>query len=98
MFWMYNYWFPLAIFKLFLAGSYLTQLLGWQAVLAGLSSAVFIIPLSHFMSRKYAKIQFGLMSFRDAKTHLLTEALQGMRQIKYSGTDPVPHASILKPY
>ena len=90
MFWTYNYWFPLAIFKLFLAGWYLTQILGWQAVVAGLSSAIFVIPVSHLLSKRFAKIQFGVMSFRDARTHVLTEALHGMRQIKYSGTAASP--------
>ena len=85
IFWNYNYWFPLAIFKLFLAGTYLSQLLGWQAVVAGLSSGFIILPLTHWMSKRYGKVQFDLMSFRDTKTHLLTEALHGMRQIKYSG-------------
>lgn len=87
MFCSFNYYLPLAVVKLVLAGGFLMTLLGWKAVLAGLGSASLIIPLNTWISQKYAKIQFGLMKYRDGKAHLLTEALQGMRQIKYSALE-----------
>ncbi len=83
----YNYWFPLALFKLVFAGSFLLQILGWKAFFAGLGSAIFVLPVSHLMSKRYGSIQFGLMKYRDAKAHVLTEALHGMRQIKYSALE-----------
>src|SRR3569833_188895 len=83
----YNYMFPLALFKLVFAGSYLIQLLGWQAFFAGLGSALCVVPFTHAMSKKYGSIQFNLMRYRDAKAHTLTEALHGMRQIKYSALE-----------
>ncbi len=83
----YNYWFPLAVFKLIFAGSFLWQLLGWKAFWAGFASSLTIIPITHVMSKKYGSIQFGLMKYRDAKAHVLTEALHGMRQIKYSALE-----------
>ncbi|CAK7266701.1 hypothetical protein SEPCBS119000_002165 [Sporothrix epigloea] len=92
----YNYWFPLAIFKLFLAGSVLAKLLGWKAFLSGFSCALLVYPISHIMSQRYAKIQFGLMKYRDAKAHVLTEALQGMRQIKYSALEQLYEKKILQ--
>jgi ABC-type multidrug transport system fused ATPase/permease subunit len=92
----YNFWFPLATLKLFLAGSYLITLLGWKALFSGLAAAIFVLPVSHLMSKKYGKIQFGLMAFRDAKTHVLTEALHGMRQIKYSALEELYEKKILK--
>ena len=63
------------------------QLLGWKATLAGLGSACLVVPISAKMSNKYGKLHFSLMRYRDAKAHLLTEALQGMRQIKYSALE-----------
>lgn len=87
MFCSFNYYLPLAVVKLVLAGGFLMTLLGWKAVVAGLGSAALIIPLNTWISKKYAKIQFGLMKYRDGKAHLLTEALQGMRQIKYSALE-----------
>ncbi|KIH86986.1 ABC bile acid transporter [Sporothrix brasiliensis 5110] len=51
---------------------------------------------SHVMSKKYAKIQFGLMKYRDAKAHVLTEALQGMRQIKYSALEQLYEEKIIQ--
>lgn len=92
----YNYWFPLAIFKLILAGSVLIQLLGWKAFFSGFSCALLVYPISHVMSKKYAKIQFGLMKYRDAKAHVLTEALQGMRQIKYSALEQLYEKKIIQ--
>lgn len=87
MFCSFNYYLPLAVVKLVLAGGFLVTILGWKAVAAGLGSAALVIPLNTWMSKKYAKIQFGLMRYRDGKAHLLTEALQGMRQIKYSALE-----------
>lgn len=87
MFANFNYFLPLAVVKLVLAGGFLVTLLGWKAVLAGLGSAALVIPLNTWFARKYAAIQFGLMKYRDGKAHLLTEALQGMRQIKYSALE-----------
>ncbi|KUI60006.1 ATP-dependent bile acid permease [Cytospora mali] len=87
MFCSYNFYLPLALVKLVLAGGFLVTLLGWKAVVAGLGSAAMVVPLNTWMSKKYAKIQFGLMRYRDGKAHLLTEALQGMRQIKYSALE-----------
>ena len=87
IFCQYNNNFPQSIFKLILAGSFLIRLLGWKSTLAGLGSACLIVPLSTRMSNRYGKLHFSLMKYRDTKAHLLTEALQGMRQIKYSALE-----------
>ncbi|KAJ9157202.1 ATP-dependent bile acid permease [Pleurostoma richardsiae] len=96
MFCSFNYYFPLAVVKLVLAGGFLIRLLGWKAVVAGLLSAAAVVPISSWMSKKYGKIQFGLMKYRDGKAHLLTEALQGMRQIKYSALEQHWEDKIMK--
>ncbi|KAL1880523.1 hypothetical protein VTK73DRAFT_5723 [Phialemonium thermophilum] len=87
MFCRYNNSLPQSIFKLLLAGSFSVHLLGWKSTVSGLASACLAVPLSTRMSKKYGDLHFGLMKYRDAKAHLLTEALQGMRQIKYSALE-----------
>jgi len=93
---MYNYYFPLALLKLLFAGTYLIQLLGWKAFFPGLAAGLAMLPVSHLMSKRYAAIQFGLMKYRDAKAHVLTEALSGMRQIKYSALEHFYEKKILQ--
>lgn len=57
MFCSFNFYMPLAVVKLILAGGFLMKLLGWKAVVAGLGSTLFVIPLNTFISKRYAKIQ-----------------------------------------
>jgi ABC-type multidrug transport system fused ATPase/permease subunit len=88
--------FPSAFFKLILAGTFLIQLIGWKAFFGGLFAAGLMIPVSTYMSGKFRDIQFGLMRYRDGKAHILEEALQGMRQIKYSALEQLWQNKILK--
>ncbi|KAK4128244.1 P-loop containing nucleoside triphosphate hydrolase protein [Parathielavia appendiculata] len=83
----YNNNFPMAIFKLILAGGFAVSLMGWMPVVCGLAAGSLMVPISSMLSRRYTKLHFGLMKFRDGKAHLLTEALQGMRQIRYSALE-----------
>lgn len=62
MFCSFNYYIPLAVVKLVLAGGFLMKLLGWKAVVAGLGSTLFVIPLNTFISKKYANIQLFVLS------------------------------------
>ncbi|KAK3945274.1 hypothetical protein QBC46DRAFT_277732 [Diplogelasinospora grovesii] len=87
IFCMYNNNFPMALFKLAFAGGFLVRLMGWTPVLSGLGAAALMVPLSTLMSKKYSSLHFSLMKYRDGKAHLLTEALQGMRQIRYSALE-----------
>ena len=64
MFCSFNYYLPLALVKLVLAGGFLVTLLGWKAVVAGLGSAALVIPLNTWMSKKYAKIQLWVSIWR----------------------------------
>jgi ABC-type multidrug transport system fused ATPase/permease subunit len=77
----------MAIFKLILAGGYAARLMGWMPVVCGLAAGSMMVPLSSMLSKRYTALHFGLMKYRDGKAHLLTEALQGMRQIKYSALE-----------
>lgn len=77
----------MAIFKLILAGGFAISLMGWMPVVCGLAAGSMMVPLSSMLSKRYTALHFGLMKYRDGKAHLLTEALQGMRQIKYSALE-----------
>jgi ABC-type multidrug transport system fused ATPase/permease subunit len=77
----------MAIFKLILAGGFSVSLMGWMPVVCGLAAGSLMVPISSMLSRRYTNLHFGLMKFRDGKAHLLTEALQGMRQIRYSALE-----------
>lgn len=57
MFCSFNYYLPLVIVKLILAGGFLMTILGWKAVVAGLVAAASVTPLNTWMSKKYATIQ-----------------------------------------
>ena len=92
---MYNNNFPMAIFKLILAGGFAVSLMGWLPVVCGLGAGSLMIPLSSILSKKYTSLHFGLMKYRDGKAHLLTEALQGMRQIRYSALEQHWESKIL---
>ncbi|KAK4673495.1 hypothetical protein QC763_112510 [Podospora pseudopauciseta] len=96
IFCMYNNNFPMAIFKLIFAGGFCISLMGWLPVVSGLLAACFVIPISSRLSTKYTALHFGLMKYRDGKAHLLTEALQGMRQIRFSALEQHWEDKILK--
>lgn len=86
--------FPGSLFKLIVSLAFLTNLLGWKALLAGFSAMLAIMPVNIYFSKKYSAAQDGLMKVRDEKMGVVTEALQGMRQIKFSALEPEWEAKI----
>ena len=80
----FSYIFPGTAIKLVFAFGFLTSLIGWIPLLAGLLVPLITLPVNVFASRRYAKAQDGLMKARDQKMAVVTEALQGIRQIKFS--------------
>lgn len=61
MFCSFNYYLPLAVVKLLLAGGFLMTILGWKAVVAGLVAAALTSPINAWMSKKYAAIQLSVI-------------------------------------
>lgn len=53
-------------------------------------------PISIFVSRNYGKAQASVMSARDEKTHIVTEVLHGIRQIKFSALEDKWQAVIMQ--
>lgn len=80
--------FPGSLFKLIVSLAFLVSLLGWKALLAGFSTMVAIMPVNIYFSKRYAAAQDQLMKVRDEKLGVVNEALQGIRQIKFSALEP----------
>lgn len=84
----YQYMFPSSVFKLVISLAFLVNLLGWKALLSGFSAMLAIMPVNIIFSKLYASAQDRLMKVRDEKLEVVTEALQGIRQIKFSALEP----------
>jgi ABC-type multidrug transport system fused ATPase/permease subunit len=83
----FNNYFPGSVFKLVISFSFLLTLIGWQSLLAGVGTMIIIFPINIFFSRRYAAAQGRLMKVRDEKLGVVTEALQGLRQLKFMGIE-----------
>ncbi|KAK3309672.1 P-loop containing nucleoside triphosphate hydrolase protein [Chaetomium strumarium] len=84
----YLHLFPGSLFKLLVSLAFLIDLLGWKALLAGFSAMLAIMPVNIYFSKRYADAQDRVMKVRDEKMEVVTEALQGIRQIKFSALEP----------
>ncbi|PVH84104.1 P-loop containing nucleoside triphosphate hydrolase protein [Cadophora sp. DSE1049] len=92
----FNNYFPGSLFKLIVSFAFLLSIIGWQALLCGFLAMSLTIPLNIFFSRRYAAAQDRLMKVRDTKMGVVTEALQGIRQIKFSALEANWHEKIGK--
>lgn len=80
--------FPLrSIIGLSISMTFLVNLIGWRPLLAGLAAFTLTMPLNIVVSNKYAVTQNMLMKVRDDKMAIVTEAVQGRRQIKFSALE-----------
>ncbi|KAF2756245.1 putative ABC bile acid transporter [Pseudovirgaria hyperparasitica] len=79
-----NNWFFGAFCKILISFSLLGYLVGWQALLAGLTVQILSMPLNTFFSKKYAKAQNDVMKVRDRKLAVVTEILKGIRHVKFA--------------
>jgi ABC-type multidrug transport system fused ATPase/permease subunit len=84
----FNYIFLMTALKLLVAFAFLIALIGWKSLLAGLAVSIIATPVNIWASKKYSDAQEGLMKTRDKKMAVMTEALQGIRQIKFSALEP----------
>ena len=83
----YSYFYPNFIVKLGVSMTFLLQIIGWVPLLAGLGALALNLPFNIYFSKKYTGQVNNLMKFRDEKLAIITEALQGIRQIKYSAIE-----------
>lgn len=70
--------------KIIVSLTFLLFLVGWQSLAAGMVPIVLVFPLNKYLAGRYGKTQKLLMAARDKKTKVVSEALQGIRQIKFS--------------
>ena len=73
--------------RVILAIVFLWLLVGWQCMIAGMSAMAIMYPVNHWLGKRYAGYQKALMKARDNKTKIITEALGGIRQIKFSAIE-----------
>ena len=66
---------------------FLLKLLGWKCLLSGFTVFIVTTPLNMLVSKKFTNMQSRLMNIRDQKLSLVTEALQGLRYIKFSAKE-----------
>ncbi|EFR03018.1 multidrug resistance-associated protein 13 [Nannizzia gypsea CBS 118893] len=65
----------------------LFKLIKWKSLLAALVIFTILAPLNTWLSKAYSKTQDRLMSARDIKTGVISEALHGLRQIKFAALE-----------
>ncbi|KAI9826732.1 MAG: hypothetical protein M1819_007277 [Sarea resinae] len=82
-----NHLFPYTIFKLAISLVFLQKLIGWRPLLAGLVVTSISMPLNIYVTKIYSTSQDELMKVRDVKMGVVTEALQGIRQIKFTALE-----------
>lgn len=75
----------------------LARLIGVLSLCVGLLAPVVLMPLNMAASGRYAAAQADLMAKRDDKMRVVSEALQSVRQIKFSATEPQWFARIMAP-
>lgn len=83
----FNNLFPGTVFTLSIAVWFLVSLIGWVSVGAGLMVPILFIPLNFVATKIYMRAQEGVMKARDEKMAIVKEALQGIRQIKFTAVE-----------
>jgi len=83
----FNYFFPGSVYKLVISFVFLISILGWKSLVSGFLAMALTIPINIYFSKRYANAQDRLMKVRDSKMAVVTEALQGIRQIKFSALE-----------
>ena len=76
-----------SVLRLFVALYFLTELVGWQAMLVGITVNLLFLPVNIHFSKRYTVFQDVLMKARDKKLAVVNEALSGIRQIKFSALE-----------
>ncbi|KAK2795800.1 hypothetical protein FQN52_003650 [Onygenales sp. PD_12] len=83
----YNYFIPATFVSLSTALTFLVLLIGWKSLCSGLLVSLLVTPINIIFARKYTGAQVTLMKLRDQKMAVVTEVLQGIRQIKFSALE-----------
>jgi len=87
MFSLNQFLIPSGILRLVLSIWFLVYLLGWIPIALAVLAVSLIVPVNAIVSKTYFKISRKLMKVRDGKLELVKEALQGIRQVKFSALE-----------
>ena len=79
--------FPEVVTEIAVSITFLLSLIGWKSLLAGFAVFLILLPINIYVSKNYTDTQDRLMEVRDQKMAVMTEALQGIRQIKFSAEE-----------
>ncbi|KAL7819928.1 P-loop containing nucleoside triphosphate hydrolase protein [Trichoderma gracile] len=66
---------------------FLLHLVGWQSLCAGMLGILILFPINRALAARYGANQKILMKLRDKRSAIITEALHGIRQIKFSAIE-----------
>lgn len=83
-----NYIIPASFTRFLFAMIFLYRHLGWQSALTGLVVTSICIPIHTYLIREQQMLQKRVVTSRDRKTKAVKEALNSLRQIKFSATEP----------
>ncbi|KAI5294601.1 hypothetical protein KEM52_003639, partial [Ascosphaera acerosa] len=75
------------VFELSTALVLLWKLIGLRSLAAGGVVAIVITPLNLYIASKYTSAQTSIMTARDHKMSVITEVLQGIRQVKFAALE-----------
>lgn len=78
---------PTSIIQLCMSVWFLVYLLGWIPMALALLSVSIVVPINAIVSKLYFAIIKKWMKLRDEKVELVKEALQGIRQVKFSALE-----------
>ena len=93
---LYMFMFPTSIIQLVISIWFLIALLGWKPLVIGILSVTATLPVNFIFSKLTLKTDEKLMKIRDEKLELVSEALNGIRQVKFSALETGWEKRILK--
>ncbi|KAA8569106.1 hypothetical protein EYC84_000776 [Monilinia fructicola] len=82
-----NQFYILFFCKFLVSVVFLLLLVGWGSTFAGMVAIIGMTPVNKALAKRYGGFQRELMQARDKKTTVVTEALNGIRQIKFSANE-----------
>lgn len=82
-----NQFYILFFCKFLVSVVFLWLLVGWESTAAGMLAIIGMAPINQALAKRYGGFQRELMKARDKKTTIVTEALNGIRQIKFSANE-----------
>ncbi|KAH7311377.1 hypothetical protein B0I35DRAFT_488698 [Stachybotrys elegans] len=83
----YNFLILTGILKFIIFSSFLYYLIGLVPLVAGILCWALVLPINAYFTNVVMAQSRGLMKVRDDKLTRISEALQGIRQIKFTATE-----------